>query len=110
MALIPRMLRPSVLIRRKAMYQGFLGPSTLWKVVGVVVFGKSTIKKFFGKNPEVIDVSSLGAGRVMQVTTAKPMTRRARKRAVRSGLTPPTLKGDRALATLWAESKARKAS
>ena len=110
MALLPRMLRPSVLIRRKAMYTGFLGNSGFWKVVGVFVFGKSTIKKFFGKNPEVIDVSSLGSGRVMQITTTRPMSRRARKKTVRSGATPPTLKGDRALATLWAESKSRRAS
>jgi len=110
MALIPRMLRPSVMIRRKAMYAGFLGPSTLWKVIGVVVFGKSTIKKFFGKNPEVIDVSSLRAGRVMQVTTSKPLSRRSRRKLVRAGETPPTLKGDRALGQLWADSQARRAS
>jgi len=110
MALIPRTLRPSVLIRRKAMYKGFMGPSTLWKVIGVVVFGKSTIKKFFGKNPEVIDVSSLGSGRVMQVTTSKPQTRRSRKKMVRSGETPATLKGDRALGQLWVDSKSRRAS
>jgi len=110
MALIPRMLRPSVLIRRKALHKGFLGPSTLWKVIGVVVFGKSTIKKFFGKNPEVIDVSSLGPGRVMQVTTSKPLSRRRRQKMERAGGTPPTLKGDRALGQLWADSKSRRAS
>lgn len=110
MALLPRALRPSVLIRRKSMYAGFLGPSTFWKVVGVFVFGKSTLKKFFGKNEEVIDASSLGSGRYMQITTSKPLSRRARKKMVRAGLTPPTVKGDRALAQLWAESNARKAS
>jgi hypothetical protein len=110
MALLPRALRPSVMIRRKAMYNGFLGPSTFWKVIGVAVFGKSTIKKFFGKNVEVIDVSRLGAGREMQIATSKPMSRRSRKKMVRSGVTPPTLKGDRALGQLWAESKSRRAS
>ena len=110
MALIPRALRPSVLIRRKAMYAGFLGPSTFWKVIGVVVFGKSTIKKFFGKSPEVIDVSRLGAGRVMQITTSKPLSRRARKKIVRGGDSAPTLKGDRVLGHLWADSKSRRAS
>jgi len=110
MAVIPRALRPSVLIRRKAMYQGFLGPSTAWKVIGLVVFGKSTIKKFFGKNVEVVDVSSLGSGRFMQITTSKPMTRRARKKMVRSGATPPTLKGDKALGQLWVDSQSRRAS
>lgn len=110
MALIPRMLRPSVLLRRKAINKGFLGPSTLWKLIGVLVFGRSTIKKFFGKNPEVIDVSSLGSGRVMQLTTSKPLSGRSRKKMVRAGVTPPTVKGDRALGQLWVESKSRSAS
>ena len=47
---LPRMLRPSVIIRRKAMYMGFLGPSRFWKVVGLVVFGKRSITKFFGNH------------------------------------------------------------
>lgn len=110
MALIPRLLRPSVLIRRNAMYKGFLGTSTLWKVIGVVVFGKSTIKKFFGKSPEVIDVSSLGRGRTMQITTSKPLSRRARKKIVRSGGLPPTLKGDHALGRLWVDLNTPRAS
>ena len=82
----------------------------LWKVIGVGVFGRTTIKKFFGKNVEVIDVSRLGSGREMQIATSKPMSRRSRKKMVRSGVAPPTLKGDRALGQLWAESKTRRAS
>ena len=102
MALIPRMLRPAVLIRRKAMYSGFLGGSTFWKVIGVFVFGKATIAKFFGKNPEVIDVSSLGGGRVMKVTTTTPPSRRARRKARKAGVVTPSLKESRKLARLWA--------
>ena len=109
MALIPRALRPAVLLRRKAMYNGFLGNSGFWKVVGVILFGKSTIKKFFGKNPEVIDVSSLGSGRYMELTTAKPSTRRTRKKMQRKGLVSPSLDVERKAASLWA-SKARRAS
>ena len=103
MALVPRMLRPSVLIRRKALYSGFLGTSGFWKVIGVFVFGKSTVKKFFGKNEEVVDVSSLGAGRFMQLTTAKPQSRRSRKKMLKNGVVPATLDNDRALASLWAD-------
>ncbi len=110
MALLPRALRPSVLIRRKAMYNGFLGNSGFWKLVGVFVFGKSSIKKFFGKNVEVIDVSRLGSGREMQIATSKPLSRRSRKKMIRSGVTPPTLKADQALGRLWVESKSRRAS
>jgi hypothetical protein len=100
------MLRPSVLIRRKAMYAGFLGPSTFWKVIGVFVFGKSTISKFFGKQPEVIDVSSLGPGRVMQLVTAKPVTKRRRRRLAKRGITVPTLAQQKALARNWASEQA----
>jgi hypothetical protein len=103
------MLRPSVLLRRKAMYDGFLGKSGFWKIVGVVLFGKSSIKKFFGKSPEVIDVSRLGAGRYLELTTAKPTTRRTRKKMQRQGLVPPTLDAERKAASLWA-SRARRAS
>ena len=111
MALLPRMLRPSVLIRRKAMYTGFLGNSGFWKVVGVFVFGKSTIKKFFGKNPEVIDVSSLGPGRVMELMTAKPVTKRRRRKLTKQGVTPPTLAEQKAFSQAWAAKHAsRKAS
>ena len=106
------MLRPSVLLRRKAMYAGFLGPSSFWKVVGVFVFGKATIKKFFGKNVEVVDVSSLGAERFMTVTTAKPVTKRRRKKLAKQGITPPTLKERKALGMLWAakQDAAKRAS
>jgi hypothetical protein len=103
---IPRMLRPSVLIRRKALYAGFLGTSTFWKVVGVVVFGKRTITKFFGRQPEVIDVSRLGPGRVMQLVTAKPVTRRRRRRLAKRGVTAPNLAEQRVLAKLWATNRA----
>jgi len=111
MALVPRMLRPSVLIRRKAMYTGFLGNSTFWKIVGVFVFGKSSLKKFFGKNPEVVDVSRLGAGRIMEVATAQPITRRRRRKLERRGISVPTLAEQKALSQRWASRQAaRKAS
>lgn len=111
MALVPRLLRPSVLIRRKAMYAGFLGPSTFWKVVGVFVFGKRTIAKFFGKQAEVIDVSTLGSGRVMHVVTAKPITKRRRRKLARRGVAVPTLAEQRVRARSWAaDQAARKVS
>ena len=111
MALLPRMLRPSVLIRRKAMYTGFLGPSTFWKVVGVFVFGKRTLSRFFGRQPEVVDVSRLGPGRVMQLVTAQPITRRRRRKLAKRGITVPTLAEHRAMAAVWAaEQDASRAS
>lgn len=107
MALIPRMMRPSVLIRRKAMSDGFMGPSRFWKVVGVAVFGRSTIKKFLGKRPEVIDRSSLGSGRYMQIVTAKPLTRRERNKFRDAGVEPLSLSEQRQLGKLLARSTVR---
>ncbi len=107
MALIPRILRPKFLIRRKAMRSGIFGQSTFWKIVAVWVFGRASIKKFFGKNTEVIDVSKLGRGRYMQLATAKPVTRRERKKLRKAGMQPPTLKEHKDLGKVWARSRAR---
>ena len=102
MPLLPRALRPSVMIRRKAMYAGFLGPSTFWKVVGVFVFGQSSIRKFFGKNVEVVDISRLGPERFMNLTTAKPVTPRRRRKLRKQGVEVPTLKEQKAYGARWA--------
>ena len=105
MALLPRFLRPGVILRRKAMYSGIFGQSTFWKIVAVWVFGKASIKKFFGKNTEVIDISKLGTGRYMQVATAQPVTRRRRRKLAKAGMEPPTLKEHKQLGRLWASSR-----
>ena len=81
MALLPYALRPSVIVRRKAIRQGFLGPSLLWKVIGVGVFGKSTIKKFFGKNDEPLGTWKVGADKFVNVINAKPMNKKQRAAA-----------------------------
>ena len=88
------------------MYSGLFGQSTFWKIVAAWVFGKASIKKFFGKNVEVIDLAKLGQGRYMQVATAKPVTRRERKKLAKAGMQPPTLKEHKALGKLWATSRA----
>lgn len=107
MPLVPRALRPAVLIRRKAIYSGFLGPSTFWKIVGGYVFGKSTIQKFFGRSVEVVDTSSLGPGRFLQIITAEPVTRRRRRRLRRQGVHVPTLAEQRAYSERWAAEQVR---
>lgn len=88
MALIPLTLRPSFILRRNAMRKGVLGPSTLWKVVAAVVFGRSTIKKVFGRQPELLARRSIRAGSVITVAAAAPLSRRQAKR---SGVTKDSL-------------------
>ena len=81
MAKLPRALRPSIIIRRKAIRQGILGPSRVWKVIAAIVFGKSSIKKFFGKSPEKITTQKIGANSFVNVINAKPMTKKQAKEA-----------------------------
>lgn len=81
MALLPYALRPKVIIRRKAIWSGLLGPSTFWKVIAVFVFGQTSVKKFFGKSPEKLGTFKVGSNSFVNVINAKPMTAKERKRA-----------------------------
>ena len=91
MALIPLALRPLSVVRRNAMRKGVLGPSTLWKVVAAVVFGRSTIKKVFGKQPELLGRRTIGVGTVLTVAAAAPLSRRQAKRR---GITKDSVAAD----------------
>lgn len=80
MRLVPYSYRPTVVIRRNAIRRGIFGPSIVWKLVAGWVFGRSTLKKFFGKQPEKIAVMRLKPNTFVNVITATPMSRRERKR------------------------------
>jgi hypothetical protein len=81
---LPYAYRPSVIIRGKALRKGLFGPSTFWKLVAAVVFGRSTVKKMFGRNEQLLDTMVLkGGGRLVQVETIREPTRRQRRRAQR---------------------------
>lgn len=80
MALLPYALRPAVIIRRRAIWKGLLGPSTFWKIVAAWVFGRSTIKKFFGKNPEPLGRFAVRRNSFVNVINAEPMSKKERKR------------------------------
>jgi hypothetical protein len=78
------MLRPSMILRRKALMSGVLGNSTLWRAAAVVLFGSSTLRRMFGKQPEVVEVAVLkGPGHLMQIETLPPRGRRRRRRSTR---------------------------
>ncbi len=80
MALVPVTARPSFIIRRNAMRKGVLGPSIPWKIVAAVVFGRSTVKKVFGKNPQQLGRRTIRVGSVITVAASVPLTRRQAKR------------------------------
>lgn len=81
MARVPLVLRPSFIIRRNAIRKGLLGPSTLWKVIALVVLGRGTLKQLFGRTPERLGVRSIRAGHVITVAATAPLTRKQAKRA-----------------------------
>ena len=85
MALIPRLVRPSVLVRRQAMYKGVLGNSWFWRVIAGFVFGRSLLKRVFGRQPEHLGRVELRPDRAMMIQTIKPMSRRDRRRAKGAG-------------------------
>ncbi len=81
---LPPNLRPSLLIRRKAMRHGVFGESRFWKVVAYTIIVKQTFRRVFGKQAEVLEVAKLkGGGHWMQIETFAPTTRRQRRRAAR---------------------------
>jgi hypothetical protein len=93
MALIPNRLRPSVMIRRKAMRRGILGPSGFWKLVAVFVFVLNTIKRVFGKTPDDLGTRTIGVGSLISVAVFLPMTRKEQKRR---GITLASARADAA--------------
>lgn len=102
MARVPVLLRPSMYIRRAAIGKGILGSSTLWKVVAVFIFGKGTLKKLFGRQPELLGSRTIGVGSVITVAAVAPLSRRQAKR---SGVTRKSLSAD-ARAELGAAQRA----
>ena len=79
MPLVPRALRPSVLVRRNALYKGVLGGSRGWLAIGVVLWSKSFIKKTFGKQVEVLGTEKLTKGQFVRIDSLRPLTRKERK-------------------------------
>ena len=84
MALVPRLLRPSVIIRRNATYKGLLGGNKGWLAVGVVLWSKSFLKKTFGKQEEILTTEKLKKGQFLRIDAVAPPSRRQRRKAKRA--------------------------
>jgi hypothetical protein len=76
-------IRPSYIIRSRAMTQGVFGGQRFWQVVAAVVFGRQILKSVLGKHPEVLARDVLAPGESITVRTMpRPDTgRRARRKA-----------------------------
>jgi hypothetical protein len=75
------MLRPTMVIRAQAFRKGIFGSSRLWRAVALLIIGKRVLKHYLGREPQVVEVSTLkGGGHWMEIRTYGPETRRARRR------------------------------
>jgi hypothetical protein len=76
------MMRPTMVIRAQAFRKGIFGSSRLWRSVAMMIIGKRLLKHYFGREPEIIDVSTLkGGGHWMQIRTYGSEARRTRRAA-----------------------------
>ncbi|MEK7422870.1 MAG: hypothetical protein AAB131_03415 [Actinomycetota bacterium] len=73
---IPRLLRPSVLLRRNALYKGLFGGSRGWLAVGAVIWGRKFVKRTFGRNEEIIATEKLTKGQFLRIDAIRPPSRR----------------------------------
>lgn len=72
--------QPTIYLRRMSMRRGILGPSSAWRAVGIVVYGGGALKKFLGRQPEVISTETLRPPQFVNVLTATPLSRKEQKR------------------------------
>ena len=76
------MMRPTMVIRAQAFRKGLFGSSTFWRTVAFAIIGKRVVKRYFGREPEIIEVATLrGGNHWMHIRTYDPQSRRARRRA-----------------------------
>jgi hypothetical protein len=73
---IPRVLRPSVLLRRQALYKGLFGGSRGWLAVGAVIWGRKFAKRAFGRREEILATERLTKGQFVRIEALRPLTRR----------------------------------
>jgi len=95
-------VQPGRYVKRMSINRAMLRPGIAWKILAVFAHSPATVKRIFGKSTETLDISRLGPDRFMHVTTAKPMTRRRRRKMRKRGVDVPTLKDQKAYGRLWA--------
>jgi len=76
-------VRPSYILRSRALTQGILGGHRGWQVVAAVIFGRRILKGVLGKHPELLARDVLQPGEALTVRTMAPpdRSRRVRRRA-----------------------------
>jgi hypothetical protein len=70
---------PAAYVRHRALYDGILGRSFVWKTIAVVVFGRSLARRFLGRRAEHLSIERLAPGQSVQVIAIGPASRRRRR-------------------------------
>lgn len=84
MARRARLLSPTAMLRRSALYKGVFGGHRGWMAVGAVLWGPRILRRVFGKQEEIVAVERLTAGQSVRLESIKPPTRKERKAARRA--------------------------
>lgn len=75
------MLHPATYIRFQAFRKGVMRRQAFWRTIAIFIYGSRLMKRFFGKQPEVVEVATMkGGGHWMEIRTYGPQSRRARRR------------------------------
>ena len=76
------MMRPTVIIRAQAFRKGLFGPSRFWRTIAYAIIGKRLLKRYLGREPEIIEVSRMkGGNHWMEIRTYDQQSRRTRRRS-----------------------------
>jgi hypothetical protein len=76
------MMRPTMVIRAQAFRKGLFGSSRVWRGIAFAIIGKRLLKHYFGREPEILDVSTMkGGNHWVEIRTYEPESRRAGRRA-----------------------------
>ncbi|MBI4884204.1 MAG: hypothetical protein HY826_09140 [Actinobacteria bacterium] len=79
----PGLLSPSLYLRQRSLHKGLFGGHRGWMVVGVMVWGPRLVKRFLGRQEQLIATERLLPGQSIQLEAHTPLTRRQRKAAER---------------------------
>lgn len=73
-----------ILLKRRALREGILGGSALWRIAAVMMFGLPVVRRLLGRHPETVLIEELRPGERMVITPMTPLSRRQRRRARRA--------------------------
>ena len=75
------LLSPTAMLRHNALAKGVFGGRRGWMVVGAFLWDPRLIKRFMGRQEEVLTTERLKPGQTVTITAIRPLTRAERKAA-----------------------------